>query len=218
MKLPTVLLQWFTEKTGPTRCRIGHPSCLAFFCEPNLNFVCPLLCVCVLCRYSVDAVDNGFDTSADDSTVIVSVTWSDDVMTCRHGHHFGLGCHGRRLITRTVVGHVFRARRISVRGVWSWVVRLSRLLQLSTVGCWKPVTGHVFDTSTTCPTCGIGIGDGAARVMPRSERGLRLSQRSLTGTSSSVCNLPVCRSGDNCDCKFGASASSLPVGRSGPEV
>jgi hypothetical protein len=54
--------------------------------------------------------------------------------------------------------------------------------------------------------------------MPRSERGLLLSQRSLNGTSSSACKLPVCRSGDNFDCKFGVAASSLPVGRSGPDV
>jgi hypothetical protein len=48
------------------------------------------MCLCSVPVF-YDAVDNGFDTSADDSTAIVSVTWSDDVMTCRHGHHFGLG-------------------------------------------------------------------------------------------------------------------------------
>jgi hypothetical protein len=71
--------------------------------------------------------------------------------------------------------------------------------------------GHVFDTSTaTCPTRGIGDGDGdgAARVMLHSERGLWLSQCSSNGTSSSVRKLPVCRSGNNCDCQFGAAASS----------
>jgi hypothetical protein len=80
--------------------------------------------------------------------------------------------------------------------------------------------GHVFDTSTTtCPTRGIGIGDGAARVMPRSERGLWLSQRKFErDVVECLCKLPVCRSGDNCECKFGVAASSLPVGRSGPDV
>jgi hypothetical protein len=75
------------------------------------------LFICVLCRYDVGAVDNGFDTSADGSVVIVSVTGPDDITTHYYGHHFGLRCHGCRSMISITVRAVCSVRANSQRVV-----------------------------------------------------------------------------------------------------
>jgi hypothetical protein len=123
--------------------------------------------------------------------------------------------HGRRFIIRTVVGPCVSCAPNF--GAWRVVAGGPAVAFTSTVnGRFESVVGSLrqgmFSTRQLRRVRRVASASAAAaRVMPRSERGLLLSQRSLNGTSSSACKLPVCRSGDNCNCKFGVAASSLPV-------